>query len=97
MLETDNSNFYRMKRGQSAADVEAVFCAPVRGEAFAGKIIALPRVRLAVYTAEVGDTYRKIAEKFSLDTAELTTLNGGLPVYPTARIYVPCANPRADA
>lgn len=96
-LVTDKSRFYRIKGGQSAASVESALCVPVAEEAFAGRIIPVPSVRFTIYTAEVGDTYKRVAEKFSVEESELKTLNGNLPVYPTARIFVPCPNPRADA
>lgn len=88
-LVTDKSRFYRVKRGQSAAEIERTLKNPAGSEVFAGKIIVVHE-NLTVYSAAVGDTYKVIAQKFSTDEQLLKNINGGKPVYPTCKIFVPC-------
>ncbi len=88
-LVTDRSKFYRVKRGQSARDIENVFEIPVRGAAFSGEILEIGDIFYTRYVADVGDTYRTIAEKFGTDPFLLEEINGGKPVYPTRKLFVP--------
>lgn len=87
-LVTDRSKFYRVKRGQNAADIENVFGVPVRS-AFSGGIIEIDDAFYSRYIADVGDTYASIAEKFGVDADLLEDVNGGRPVYPTRKLFVP--------
>ena len=88
-LVTDRSKFYRVKRGQSAREIENVFEVPVRGNAFSGAILEIGDLFYTPYVADVGDTYRAIAEKFGISETVLEEANGGKPVYPTRKIFVP--------
>ena len=88
-LVTDRSKFYRVKRGQSADEIESVLKIPVRGEAFTGRIIEVGDTAYTRYIADVGDTYRTIALKFGADEAMLKEANGNKPVYPTKKVFVP--------
>ena len=88
-LVTQKSKFYRVKRGQTKSSVEKELGFPVYGSFFAGKIIPVFEKKFKVYSAAVGDTYKSIAEKFQSDEQELKTFNGGKPVYPTCKIFVP--------
>ena len=87
-LVTDRSKFYRVKRGQSAQDLEKVFEIPVIGSVFSGRIIEVGDTPYRRYTAEVGDTYRSVALKFGVDENLVREANGGKPVYPTKKIFV---------
>ena len=89
-LVTDRSKYFRVKRGQSAADIEKVFGIPVNGEVFSGKIIPLNSGKFVRYCAAVGDTYRTVALKFGVDEGLLKEVNGNAPVYPTRKLFVPC-------
>lgn len=89
-LETDKSKYFRVKRGQSAKEIERFFNLPVNGEVFGGRIIYLTDENFVSYTATVGDTYKTIALKFGADEEKLKNLNGNKPVYPTCKIFVPC-------
>lgn len=88
-LVTDRNKFYRVKRGQSAGDIESFFEIPVRGAAFSGEIIEIGETFYSRYVADVGDTYRSIADKFGVDVSVLEEVNGGKPVYPTRKLFVP--------
>lgn len=88
-LVTDRSRYFRVKRGQSAADVERQLKTPVSGAAFAGRIIKVADGNFRQYTAQVGDSYRTVALKFNADEAKLKALNGNRPVYPTCKLFVP--------
>lgn len=88
-LVTDQSKYFRVKRGQSAREVEEALSVPVVGAVFPGRIVETG-VLYKLYRATVGESYSSIALKFSVDEQELKTLNGFKPVYPTCRIFVPC-------
>ena len=89
-LVTDRSKYFRVKTGQSAAEIESTLNTPVTGTAFAGKIIPVGENNLRRYVAEVGDTYRTIALKFGADEEQLKKVNDFKPVYPTCKVFVPC-------
>ena len=76
-LVTDRSKYFRVKRGQSAEDVESELKTPVQGAVFAGRIIEVASGNFERYAAQVGDTYRTIALKFGADEDELKKTNGG--------------------
>ncbi len=88
-LVTDRSKYFRVKRGQSAGEIEKVLKTPVQGCAFNGRIIEVSKENLTVYKACVGDTYRTVAEKFGADEEKLKRINSGKPVYPTCKLFVP--------
>ena len=88
-LVTDRSKYFRVKRGQSSAEIERVLKTPANA-AFAGAIIEVAESGLMQYCAVVGDTYQSIALKFSTDEDKLKKLNRGKPVYPTCKLFVPC-------
>ena len=88
-LVTDRSRYFRVKRGQCAAEVERQLKTPVHGAAFAGRILKVVDGNLRQYTACVGDSYRTVALKFGADEERLKTLNGNKPVYPTCKLFVP--------
>lgn len=87
-LVTQKCGFFRIKRGQNEDDIAKVLGAPVAGGAFAGRIIAVDG-RYEIYSAEVGDTYRSVAEAFGADAEELEKINSGVKIYPTRKIFVP--------
>lgn len=87
-LVTDKSPFYRIKRGQSAEEVEKLLSVPC-GEAFCGAIIAADG-KFYVYSVKPCETYRSIAEKLGVSRAELEKINFSRPLYPTQRLFVPC-------
>ena len=84
-LVTDRSKYFRVKRGQSAEELESELKTPVSGAVFAGRIIEVAPGNFQRYAAQVGDTYGTIALKFGA---------GFKPVYPTCKLFVPCKNPR---
>lgn len=88
-LIMDRPPFYRIKEGQSAELTEKTFSCPVSGEAFAGRIVPVSRRPLSVCRAQVGDSYERIATRLGVDGRELEILNGGKPVYPTCKLFVP--------
>lgn len=88
-LVSDRSRYFRVKRGQSAAEIEAQLKTPVNGAAFAGRILKVADGDFKLYSAKVGDTYRTVALKFNADEEELKKINGLKPVYPTCKLFVP--------
>lgn len=88
-LVTDRSRYFKIKRGQSAGEIEAVLNTPVCGKAFAGRVIKVSDENLVKITAGVGDNYRTIAVKYGVAELRLKEINGSRPVYPTCRIFVP--------
>ena len=88
-LITDRSRYFKVKRGQSVGDIEGVLNTPVCGKVFAGRIVKVAEEQLTAITATVGDSYRTIAERYGISQARLAEINGGKPVYPTCKIFVP--------
>ena len=93
-LITDRSRYFKVKRIQSADEVEAEFGTPVTGDCFSGRIIKLRKEKLKKVTAAVGDTYATLAKKYGIGEAELRELNYSKPVYPTCKIFVPEKRPK---
>ena len=88
-LVTAKSKYFRIKRGQSADEVESRLCIPVGGDAFCGRIIE-SKDKFDFYIAKPGDSYRSVAEKSGVAEAELREINGNKIVYPTVKLFVPC-------
>ena len=88
-LITDRSRYFKVKRGQGASEIERVLNSPVWGSAFAGRIVKVAKEPLKAVTADVGDSYRTISEKYGVPQAHLMEINGSRPVYPTCKIFVP--------
>lgn len=88
-LITDKSRYFKVKRNQSAGDVESMFGVPVNGECFSGRIIKLRSESFVTVTANVGDTYSSIAKRYGVSEEKLREINFSKPVYPTCKIFVP--------
>ena len=88
-LVTDRSKYFRVNRGQNSGEIERVLKTPAFN-AFAGAIIEVAESGLIQYSAEVGDTYKSIALKYSADEEKLKKINANRPVYPTCKLFVPC-------
>lgn len=86
-LVTEKSRFYRVKRGQSAKEIESVLCVPC-GEAFCGAIIEADG-DFDVYLVKPCETYRSLAAKFRRGEEELRQANNNRPLYPTQKLFVP--------
>ncbi len=86
-LVLERGRFYRIKSGQMREELIKTLNYPV-GEVYGGKIISLSE-KYEEYVADVGESYLSIAQKFSIDSESLISLNGNTPVYPTARIFIP--------
>ena len=88
-LITDRSRYFKVKRGQSAREIERMLNTPICGEVFAGRIIEVVQQPLKTVTADVGDSYRTIALKCGVPESEIMEINGNKPIYPTCKIFVP--------
>ena len=88
-LITDRSRYFKIKRGQSAGEIEKTLNSPVCGTTFAGRIIKVYDCRFEVISADVGDSYSSLASKCGVDEGRLREINGARPVYPTCKIFVP--------
>lgn len=88
-LITDRSRYFKVKRRQSRGEIETALKTPVIGEAFAGRVIEVYEKELTAVSADVGDSYRTIAEKYGADEELLKKINGLRPVFPTCKIFVP--------
>lgn len=86
MLRLSRSKFYRIKSGQTAREVERVFCVPVNN-CFDGAVIAL--ADCIAYTVQPFETYASIANKYGTEEEALKNFNGGRPLYPTCKIFIP--------
>lgn len=88
-LELERNKFYRMKKGQSAAEAEKVFSCPFAADLRCGSIVPLSLQPLKIYTVRVGDDYKKIASAFCVDVERLKELNGNKTLYPTRAVFLP--------
>ena len=88
-LVIENSRFYRVKKGQTGADVEGTLKIPAPN-AYAGAI--LPLEEFTVHKALPFDSYESLAEKYGVEVERLKRVNGGKPIYPSCRVYVPRNN-----
>lgn len=87
-LIAERSEFYRVKRGQGAEEVQSHFLSPCAGGAFAGEIVCLAE-KIYRYTVKPLESYRSIAEKVGADEEKLRKINDGKILYPTLTIFVP--------
>ena len=85
-LVTENSRFYRVKRGQTGSEIEKTLKIPAPS-VFPGAI--LPTGKFIVVRAEPFESYESLALKYGVGEEELKKLNGGRPVYPSCRVFVP--------
>ena len=85
-LQLKKNKFYRIKRGQTASDVERAFCCPVK-ENFAGAVVYIPPC--SAYEVKPFESYAVVAEKFSLSEEYLKSFNFGRILYPSRIIYIP--------
>lgn len=86
LLKRDQSPFYRVKRGQTAAEVEKVLHCPA-GEVFAGAVIHV--VSCKEYRVQPFESYCTLAKKFGIGEEELKEFNYSRVLYPSCKIYVP--------
>lgn len=87
-LKISKGLFYRVKKGQSAADISRGLGIPISEDVREGQIIAVPAGRFKIYSAKPGDSFASVAAAFGAEAEELEKLNGGA-VYPTRRLFVP--------
>ena len=85
-LVIGKSAFYRVKSGQTGAEVEKTMRIPASG-AFAGAI--LPVEEYVVHRAQPFESYESIAQKYGITSEKLKAVNGGRPLYPSCKVYVP--------
>ena len=87
-LERENYTYFRVKKGQSASDIERELQIPVQGATFAGQIMEADK-KFRIYIVKVGDTYRSVSLKEGVNEERLKELNFFAPLYPTKRLFVP--------
>lgn len=85
-LILEKNKFYRIKRGQSAAEVEKVFLCPAK-PAFNGAIITVEEC--TVHIVQPFETYSSIAGIYGVEAEELKLFNSSHVLYPSCKIYVP--------
>lgn len=86
ILQLEKNIFYRIKRGQTAADVEKIFLCPVK-ENFAGAVVYIEDC--IEYEVKPFDNYASIAFNFSLSEEKLKLFNHNKLLYPSKIIYIP--------
>lgn len=85
-LKLEKNKFYRIKRGQTAAEAEKALGRPVK-ECFAGAIIAA--ANCYPYVVKPFESYASIAAAHNVDESALREFNFGRALYPTRVIYIP--------
>ncbi len=88
MLFRERGAYIRVGRGVCAKDIERAFGFRA-GATFSGAVIPLPKSSGGFCYAQVGDDYRTIAMRTGVDEREIEKLNGGEPVYPSKKIWLP--------
>lgn len=84
VLEREKFRFYKVKRGQTAAEVARELQLPPHG-IFCGGIVEVRAYKS--YEARVGDDFKTLAKKLGVNAEKLKKINGSEPVYPTKKIY----------
>ena len=87
-LVAEKNKFFKVKRGQSAGDIQSELKVPVCGEAFAGRIIRTD-AQYVVHIARPLESYASLAESYGVSEREIREVNGDKPVYPTCSIFIP--------
>ena len=87
-LVTDRSKYFRVKRGQTKAEVEAVLCIPVKN-CFCGAIAEVGE-KMEIYTCLPLESYASLSRKLGIPAEELKRVNFSKPVYPSCKLFVPC-------
>lgn len=87
-LVTDRSKYFRVKRGQTKADIEAAFRTPVK-YCFCGAIAEIGEEK-EVYLCKPLDSYNSLSLKFGVPAEELKRINFSKPLYPSCKLFVPC-------
>ncbi len=87
-LVRENYRYFRVKSGQTAADIERELKIPVRSGVFAGQIVRADK-KCRVYVVKAGDTYRSVCLKEGVDEEVLKEINFSAPLYPTKKLYIP--------
>lgn len=87
-LVTDRSKYFRVKRGQTKAEVEAALRTPIKN--FFCGAIAETGEELELYICRPMESYGSISVKFGIPVEELKRINFSRPVYPSCKLFVPC-------
>ena len=87
-LVTDRSKYFRVKRGQTKAEVEAALCVPIKN-CFCGAIAEVGD-EMEIYTCLPLESYNTLSRKFGVPAEELKRINYSKPVYPSCKLFVPC-------
>lgn len=86
MLQLEKSKFYRVKKGQTAKQIENALSIPANC-CFDGAIIALENC--AEHVVQPFENYSTIATKTGVQEDVLKNFNGNRPLYPSCKIFIP--------
>lgn len=86
MLELERPDFYRVKSGQTAEDVENTLQIPAE-EVFAGEIIA--DANYIVCFVKPFESYSSIAADYGVEEEALKAANFKRTLYPSRKIFIP--------
>ena len=87
-LVTDRSKYFRVKRGQTKAEVESVLRTPIKN--FFCGAIAETAEELELCICRPMESYQSISSKCGISVEELKRINFSRPVYPSCKLFVPC-------
>ena len=87
-LVTDRSKYFRVKRGQTKAEVESVLRTPIKN--FFCGAIAETGEEVEHYICRPMESYQSISSKCGISVEELKRINFSRPVYPSCKLFVPC-------
>ena len=88
-LQLDKSKFYRVKKGQTAKQIEKVLSIPANS-CFEGAIIAVDSC--SEHIVQPFETYSGIAAKHGVQEDILKNFNGGRALYPSCKIFIPASD-----
>ncbi len=87
-LIAEKNRYYRVKSGQSAAEISSFSGCPVTGDMFGGRIIFL-NASYRKHPVQPCESYKSIAEKYGVDEGELRAINSNRALYPMQTIFIP--------
>ncbi len=88
-LNLERGSYIRIRSGVKKRDVERVFSFPVNAEIFTGAIIPVLAKPRGYCYALPQDSYFSIAQRVGIKEEELYKLNGGSPIYPSKKVWLP--------
>lgn len=87
-LEVERGRFLAIRGDVDKNELMDIYQTPIECELYEGRVIEV--LKLSGYCrAEVGDSYKKIAQRYNCDLNQLIKINQNGAIYPTKRVWLP--------